>query len=69
MELLVASVCQAANCCSSAASGDEPSSHGNPSGEGDEVALMVWICKALANSASNGECFFCVCMCAKGGGV
>ena len=66
MELLACSVCQAANCPPVLAS--SPGTRGvaecnnlnHLSAEGgreseDSVALMVWVCKALANSASNGK--------------
>ncbi len=57
VELLVASVCQAANCCATAnLSREEPGNLGNAAaGEESVVALMVWVCKALANSAGNGK--------------
>jgi len=57
-------VCQAANCPSVLTSSPErgvaDSNDLNHLAEGgreseDSLALMVWVCKALANSASNGE--------------
>ena len=57
MELMVTHVCQAASsCCYLVQDGSSPRGHDDPDGGAD---VIIWACKALANSATNGMFMRC----------